>query len=622
MSSRPPSRPGSSKLPSPNLSSSDTTSTLLPVVGHREPEAIVAWRADGPVTLRRFIAEARRLAAELPRGTWLLNGCGSHYHFALGLVAALIRRQISVLPHSHHAQTLDHLAATHRGLVALVDRGPAPAGVPVLRLDADWSRSEAQISADPGTAQPVVPGFPEDQVAAILFTSGSTGNPVARPRRWGTIVQSARAEAERFGFDPHLRCAVLATVPAQHSYGFESAIWLPLISGGILADERPFFPADIFDTLARLPRPRMLVTSPVHLRAITGSTIAAPDCDWVMSATAPLPNALAADAATRLGARVVEIYGSTETGQLASREPLQSEVWETLPGVSLRQTPRGSHAEDPGTAPVTESFGGHAGDPSPLGDRIELLDAQHFRLLGRLGDLVNVGGRRGSVNAIEQALLSVPGVRDAAVLAQDESEDTRARLSAFVVAPDVDVATITRALRARVEAVFVPRPLHRVDHLPRDGNGKLPRARLLALAAALSNESATESATGSTTHSANPSSAEATALSGALRLQVPHDALVFEGHFPGTPILPGALLLDMIVAALLSVLRTSAAPVPTAVALPVALPVVKFLHPVTPGSTLSLRWRRSATAPLQMNFDCVDAADPERTVASGRLRWA
>ena len=55
------------------------------------------------------------------------------------------------------------------------------------------------------------------------------------------------------------------------------------------------------------------------------------------------------------------------------------------------------------------------------------------------------------------------------------------RIAALVVAPDVDDASILRALRGRVDPVFLPRPLRRVAALPRNETGKLPRAELLRL---------------------------------------------------------------------------------------------------------------------------------------------
>jgi acyl-coenzyme A synthetase/AMP-(fatty) acid ligase len=73
-------------------------------------------------------------------------------------------------------------------------------------------------------------------------------------------------------------------------------------------------------------------------------------------------------------------------------------------------------------------------------------------------------------------LAGIEGVKDAAFVATDDA----ARLAAFAVAPDHSVASLTEALRARIDPVFLPRPLVLVDALPRNALGKLPRAALLA----------------------------------------------------------------------------------------------------------------------------------------------
>jgi acyl-coenzyme A synthetase/AMP-(fatty) acid ligase len=59
------------------------------------------------------------------------------------------------------------------------------------------------------------------------------------------------------------------------------------------------------------------------------------------------------------------------------------------------------------------------------------------------------------------------------------------RLTAFVVAPGLDRTAVLAALRERIDPVFLPRPLHLVDALPRNATGKLPRESLVALARAL-----------------------------------------------------------------------------------------------------------------------------------------
>src|SRR5690606_33217524 len=101
---------------------------------------------------------------------------------------------------------------------------------------------------------------------ALVFTSGSTGAPVPHVKRWGSLVQNVRAEAERLGIGA--AHAVLGTVPPQHMYGLESTVLMPLQSGAALHASHPFYPADICAALANLPCPRVLVTTPYHLRAL------------------------------------------------------------------------------------------------------------------------------------------------------------------------------------------------------------------------------------------------------------------------------------------------------------------------------------------------------------------
>ncbi len=79
----------------------------------------------------------------------------------------------------------------------------------------------------------------------------------------------------------------------------------------------------------------------------------------------------------------------------------------------------------------------------------------------------------------------MPGVTDGAFFMPDDESgagDRVTRLMAFVVAPGLTPAALLTALRERIDAIFLPRPLVFVDALPRNSNGKLPRDRLVALA--------------------------------------------------------------------------------------------------------------------------------------------
>jgi acyl-coenzyme A synthetase/AMP-(fatty) acid ligase len=69
------------------------------------------------------------------------------------------------------------------------------------------------------------------------------------------------------------RFAVVATVPPQHIYGIEMSVLLPLLGDVQVHSGRPFFPSDIASALEQMPEPRVLVTTPVHLRALVESGV-------------------------------------------------------------------------------------------------------------------------------------------------------------------------------------------------------------------------------------------------------------------------------------------------------------------------------------------------------------
>jgi len=261
-------------------------------------------------------------------------------------------------------------------------------------------------------------------------------------------------------------------VPAQHMYGFESTVLLALVAGASFTCERPFFAGDIARVLASVPRPRVLVTTPLHLKTLLDANIDLPAVDLVLSATAPLSPQLATRAEASLGGPLVEIYGCTEAGQVATRRPAVQAEWETHAGIVLA-----------GDGEEVIVSGGHVPEPTRLADVLEVLSPTRFRLLGRSNDLINVAGKRSSLSHLNHHLNSIPGVQDGAFwLPPDDDRDAVVRLVAFVVAPDVSRQALLDALRERVDAAFLPRRMVWLDSLPRDGTGKLPAARLAELA--------------------------------------------------------------------------------------------------------------------------------------------
>jgi len=433
----------------------------LPLITHAEAEAIVAWRPDGPVKAGQFLADVQRLAKQLPAGGQVLNMCADRYRFAVGLAASIVAGKVSLLPSTHTPEMIRQMRRLAPELFCLSDQAEPDIDLPLLRYP---DGPAARVSFE-------VPLIEADQVIAEVFTSGSTGLPIPHQKRWGSMVRNVRGEARRLGVDA--RFALLGTVPPQHMYGFESTVLMPFQSGASFHCGRPFFAADICAALARLPRPRALVTTPYHLRAMLAEVPEAPPADLLLSATAPLSAELAAEAEARFGAPLLEIYGCTETGQLATRRTCATQAWQPLPGVVLSPDEDGVVAS-----------GGHVELPTRLSDFIEVGADGSFRLLGRFSDLINIAGKRTSLAYLNHQLTSIPGVRDGTFVLPETTDEVEAvvRLTALVVAPGLSRAALLHALRERIDAAFLPRPLLLVDALPRNASGKLPTQALRALA--------------------------------------------------------------------------------------------------------------------------------------------
>ena len=443
--------------------------TTEPLVAGGGTDAIVARRDGAPISRRQYVADVRALASRLPATGHMLNLSVDRYLFAVGLGAALLRGHTSLLPPNHTPHTVERLRARFPGAYALVEGDSEAHGLATI------AHADAAASAADDTAWPAIAG---DAVAAFVLTSGSTGDPVPHVKPWGLLVASARAEASRLaraiGRENLDQVSLVATVPPQHMYGFESSVLIALLGGAMFDAGRPFFALDITAALERTPVPRMLVTTPFHLKALLDSGLALPAVALTLCATAPLSPQLAARAEAAFSAPLIEIYGCTEAGQVATRRTTAGPEWRTFDGLCLQ-----------GDGDATVVSGGHVPQPTLLADVLEVIDAQTFRLLGRSNDLVNIAGKRSSLSHLDFHLNAIDGIVDAAFWMPPEPEAGSGitRLVAFVVAPGVERERILEALRLRVDAAFLPRRIVHVEALPREATGKLTAARLTELAA-------------------------------------------------------------------------------------------------------------------------------------------
>ncbi|MGH8184280.1 MAG: AMP-binding protein [Rhodanobacteraceae bacterium] len=423
------------------------------------PQRVIAWRHGLGVTVGAFLADVAALAARLPVAQAAVNLCEDRYAFMVAFAALLVRGQTNLLPPSRAAHAVDAALSAHPDSYALGDAALDPAPPHYLRFTPEAG------GACPGSTMLIA----DAALAAVGYTSGSTGVPHANPKRWDKVAISSAHNGALLralaGGDYH----VVATVPPQHMYGLEFSVLLPLFGHAAVHAGRPFFAADIATALAELPGPRILVTTPVHLRALLDSGQTLPLFAGIVSATAPLAVELAREAEVRFGVPVQEVFGSTETCVIAHRRTAHEDAWTPYDGVVLHPQPDGTRIEAPQLA-----------QPVVLADIVELLADGRFRLRGRNADLLEIAGKRASLGDLTHKLLAVPGVRDGAVFQLDAVDGMGVRrIAALAVAPGLSAAAILEALRCDIDPVFLPRPLRLVESLPRSDTGKLPRVALL-----------------------------------------------------------------------------------------------------------------------------------------------
>jgi acyl-coenzyme A synthetase/AMP-(fatty) acid ligase len=425
----------------------------LPILMGSQPDTTIFNYKDELITHEKFKQDACCLAENLQQHKYAINLCEDRYLFTLGFVACMLQKQICLMPASSAEKEIESLEQDYADTQRIND-----------------ALLETLLSSQTKTENCFPAEINANQVVAILFTSGSSGKPQANPKQWGTLVDSAQRVASQLNLNKPAQHTLIATVPPQHMYGFEMTVILPLVAAVCVHSGKPFFPEDIRHTLELVNKPAILVTTPIHLRACVQEKFTWPAIDFVLSATAPLSVQLAKKTEQQLQTTVREIYGCSEAGVIATRTTTQNPDWLLLTGYAFVEKPSGVCLLTPGN-----------NEGILLPDQVEKIDPRHFHLLGRQTDIVKIAGKRGSLNDLKIKLCALEGIHDAIFFMPDGHPDEKARLAAFVVAPNLCLEEITSFFSKQIDKAFVPRPFIKVEKIPYNEIGKIPRKDLLTL---------------------------------------------------------------------------------------------------------------------------------------------
>ena len=338
-----------------------------------------------------------------------------------------------------------------------------------------------------------------DDVAAILYTSGTTGRQKGAMLTHGNLASNGEALAAAWGFGPG--DVLLHALPIFHAHGLFIAAHCALLSGSAMLFASRFAAEEVLELL---PRATVMMGVPTYYTRLLESPrldrARCRDVRLFVSGSAPLLAETAAAFAERTGHQILERYGMTEAIVIASN-PLDGErrpgsVGRPLEGVELRIADASDAPRPPGAVGGVQIRGtgvmkGYWRQPERTaqeftadgwfrtGDLGVLAEDGYLSLVGRAKDLVISGGFNVYPKEVELAIDALTGVAESAVFGVPH-EDFGEAVTAAVVRSDpaLDAAAILAALRDRLAAYKLPKSVHFVDELPRNAMGKVLKTAL------------------------------------------------------------------------------------------------------------------------------------------------
>ena len=414
-------------------------------------------------------------------------------------------RVVAQIPKSSDAVAL-YLGVLRLGAVYV------PLNTAYTEAEVDWFVSDAEpaavvrdaaaLTAELERAEPLT-GFADrrdDDLAALVYTSGTTGRPKGAMLTHGNLATNALALNEAWAFEPG--DVLLHALPIFHVHGLMVALHTAMLSACEMIFLERFHPSLV---LAELPEATVMMGVPTYYRRLLAhggfDAAACRGTRLLVSGSAPMTAALHRSVADSTGCEVLERYGMSEALMITSNPydgpRVPGTVGPALPGVEVRVWGDDGCAP-PGQAGMVQVRGPNVGpgywrrpeascdSRSPDGwfitGDIGRLDADgRLMLEGRAGDMVISGGLNVYPAEIERVLDAHPAVVESAVVGLGHP-DLGEAVAAFVVAePAAGLDGLAADLAGTLGDVARfkhPKRIVLVDGLPRNAMGKVLKAEL------------------------------------------------------------------------------------------------------------------------------------------------
>ena len=371
----------------------------------------------------------------------------------------------------------------------------------VVTLD-DQGRGDLVEALDEEAPEAAIASVADDDLAALLYTSGTTGRAKGAMLTHRNLVSNALTLVDAWGFGE--ADVLLHALPLYHVHGLFVACNTALLAGAGLL----FLPRfDAAQALEALPRVTAMMGVPTYYtRLLAQGELSAARCAGVrlfVAGSAPLLEQTFHEFEARTGHRILERYGMTETGMNASN-PLHGErrpgtVGPPLPGVEIRVADEAGRVLGPGEIGVLEVrgpnvFKGYWRMPEKTaeefrpdgffitGDLGRIGPDGYVAIVGRAKDLIISGGLNVYPKEIEGVIDDLQGVAESAVIGVPHPDFGEAVAAVVVLAPGaaLDEAGVIAAVRERLAGFKVPKRVWFAESLPRNAMGKVQKNVLRA----------------------------------------------------------------------------------------------------------------------------------------------
>ena len=336
-----------------------------------------------------------------------------------------------------------------------------------------------------------------DDLAAILYTSGTTGRPKGAMLTHRNLGSNASTLVAYWGFTRG--DVLLHALPIYHVHGLFVACHCALLAGARMLWLAKF---DAGEVRTLLPRATAMMGVPTfYTRLLALDAFGASDCGSIrvfISGSAPLLPETFDEFRRRTGHTILERYGMTETGMNTSNpldgERLAGTVGPALPGISVRVVDAEGNTAGAGVVGNVQVkgpnvFAGYWRMPEKTreeftadgyfrtGDVGELLDNDYLRIVGRAKDLIITGGLNVYPKEIEERIDAMQGVVESAVIGVPDADFGEAVAAVVVAQPGhaLTESAVIAALKSEIAGFKVPKRVHFVAELPRNAMGKVQK---------------------------------------------------------------------------------------------------------------------------------------------------